>query len=177
MRVMESKFSNIHTKKISNRGARARCAGAGSAFVYVSVLLENINRNLSGISGRARIETCPNSAGKPQEVAIVENIFHSYCLLRTTKPLLAFEQGGMLIVPHQHRVFFGPPFSHFLRQPRSFTDQFFTLGSSWDLFCRKSCLITKILNCKQHFSFLLNRDPSDRSGAQSWRYSIYRCLT
>ena len=68
---MESKFSKIHTLKISNRGARARCAGAGSAFVYV--LLENINRNFSGVSGR-RIETCSNSAGKPREFAIVELI-------------------------------------------------------------------------------------------------------
>ena len=33
MRVLESKISKIHHLKFSNRGARARCAGAGSAFV------------------------------------------------------------------------------------------------------------------------------------------------
>ena len=60
---------------------------------------------------------------------------------------------------HINIGFFGPPFSHFLRQPRSFTDQFFTLGSSRDLFCRKSCLITKILNCKHHFFFSFEQRP------------------
>ena len=32
LRVLDSNFSKIHPLKCSNRGARARCAGAGSAF-------------------------------------------------------------------------------------------------------------------------------------------------
>ena len=35
MHVIESNISKIPPSKISNRGARARCAGAGYAFDYV----------------------------------------------------------------------------------------------------------------------------------------------
>ena len=40
LRVMDSKFSKIHPLKCSNRGARARCAGAGSAFDSVTLPLD-----------------------------------------------------------------------------------------------------------------------------------------
>ena len=95
------KFDACNEVKIYRILNRGRAPGAPA----LDPLFENINRNFSGISDRPWIETFPNSAGKPREVAIVENIFHSCCLLRTTKPLLAFEQGGMFIEPHRPRVF------------------------------------------------------------------------
>ena len=93
------------------QGARARCAGAGSAF-------ENINRNFSGISDRPWIETFPNSAGKPREVAIVENI--SFLLpVKNHKAFARFWTRRNVYRATSTSGYFGPPLSHLLIKPRN----------------------------------------------------------
>ena len=56
MHVIESKISKIHPSKISNRGARARCAGAGYAFDYI------LNEAAKTAAGVARSRSLPNHA-------------------------------------------------------------------------------------------------------------------
>ena len=47
MRVMQSKFTKTNPKIFSNRGARARCAGPGSAFDYYKYSITNNCMQLS----------------------------------------------------------------------------------------------------------------------------------
>ena len=49
MRVIQSKFTNTNPQKISNSGARARQAGAGSAFGIYAALDFEIHR--AGVGG------------------------------------------------------------------------------------------------------------------------------
>ena len=52
MRVIQSKFTNTNPQKISNSGARARQAGAGSAFGIYAALDFEIHR--AGVGGLGR---------------------------------------------------------------------------------------------------------------------------
>ena len=59
LRVMDSKFSKIHPLKCSNRGARARCAGAGSAFEIKCLTckklgtLRNVKKSIQSLCAQA----------------------------------------------------------------------------------------------------------------------------